>query len=253
MSDSQKTREDYNEGDKYRGEIITALYSAKPNYIIFEGDHSGEVTVATEDVDLRKRCSEIGSRISIITDYLTTKKERRKFVDQIGLAYSEAIDGDIENAKKICDKIIDRIELYKCNIGRFHYLLSCLSVVVINLIISYLLKKINITPEIVPHFYIMSFASIGGFLSVAKDIKKIHIDPSEFGLFQIFYGVIRILISMFSGLIIYILIKSELILPQLNSKENIYIVYIFAIASGFSESMIPNLLKRIEDDNAKND
>jgi len=97
----------------------------------------------------------------------------------------------------------------------------------------------------------MSYASIGGFLSIAKDIKKIHIDSCDFGWFQVFYGSTRILISMFSGLIIYVLIKSELILPSLNNEENIYIVCILAIAAGFSESMIPNLLKKIEDEKTK--
>ena len=248
MTETQKSLEDYNEGDTYKGEVITTLYTAKSEYLIFEGDKSGEVTVATDNLDLRKRCSEISTRISIITEYLITKKEKQKFVDQIGLAYSEAIEGDIEGAKRICDKLIDRIELYKSNIGRFYYLLSCLSIVVIAILFSYLLKKYKFIPEIIPHFYIMSYASIGGFLSVAKDIKKIQIDPSDFGWFQVFYGAIRILISMLSGLIIYILIKSELILPNLNLQDNIYVIFILAIAAGFSESMIPNLLKKIEDE-----
>lgn len=251
MTDQPKSLAECNEGDNYKGEIITSLYAAKSEYLIFEGDNCGEVTIATENPELKRRCSEISLKISIITEYLITKREKRKFVDRIGLAYVETIEGNTENANKICDKIIDRIELYKSNIGRFYYLLTCLSIVIIALTISFLLKKYKFIPEIIPQFYIMTYAAIGGFLSIAKDIKKINIDSSDFGWFQIFYGATRILISMFSGLIIYVLVKSEQVLPSLNSYDNIYIVCILAIAAGFSETLIPNLLKRIEDEKTK--
>jgi len=165
-----KSLADYNEGDIYKNELITRLYSAKPDYLIFEGNKCGEVTVATENKELRRRCSEIGTRISVITEYLVTKNQKRKFVDQIGLAFSEAIEGNIEEAQKILDKLIERIELYKGNLGKFYYLISCLGVVLIAIILSYLLNKYKFIPEIIPHFIIMTYAAIGGFLSTAKDI-----------------------------------------------------------------------------------
>ncbi len=253
MAANIQSLSDYNEGDVFRGETITTLYAAKSDFLIFEGDKSGEVTVATDDPQLRKQVSEISPWILVITGYLEKEKEKRKFVDQIGLAYTEAISGDIENAKKICDKIIQRIEGYKLNIGRFYYLLSCLSVVVSTLIISYFLKKYKFIPEIIPHFYMMTYASIGGFLSVAKDIKKVQIESSEFGWFQFFYGSIRILTTMFSGLIVYILIQSKLIFPVLMENGNGYAIAIIAFLSGFSETFLPNLLKQVENKGQEGD
>lgn len=249
----KKRLSEYNEKETYMGEVITTLYGAKNDYLIFECDDSGEITVAFDDPVLRKRVSEISPKISVITEYLETKREKKKFVDQIGLAYVEAIENNIENAQKICNRIIDRIEIYKVNIGRFYYLVSCLSIVVLNLVISFFLKKYSFIPEIIPHFYIMTYASIGGFVSIAKDIKKIQIDASDFGLFQFFYGVIRILISMFSGLIIYVLIRSELILPELSKQENIFVICVLAVVAGFSETFLPNLLQKIERGDEKNE
>ncbi len=246
MENSNKPLSDYNEGEIFRGEMITRLYAAKSDFLIFEGEKSGEVTVATDNVELRKRCSDISTKISVISEYLITKKEKKKFVDQIGLAYVEAIEGNLKEANNICDKLLDRIEIYKIGIGRFYYLLSCLSVVFIALIFSFFLKKYKFIPEIIPHFFIMAYASIGGFLSVAKDIKKIQIDSTDFGWFQVVYGAVRIIISMFSGLIVYVLIKSEIILPTLTINDNVFVICLFAIAAGFSESMIPNLLKKVE-------
>ena len=251
MDENSKSLSEFNEGQIFKGEKITTLYAAKQEYLIFESDNSGRITVFTKNSELRTLISDINPKISIITEYLTTKQEKKKFVNQIGLAYSEAIVGNIESANKICDKIIERIELYKCNIVRFYYLLSCLITVLLALIISFILKKYNPIPELLPHFYIMTYASIGGFLSIAKNIKKIQIDSSDFGIFQIIYGVSRILISMFSGLIIYLLIKSEMILPFINNVDNISIIYLFAVVAGFSENWIPDLLKKLETEKIK--
>jgi len=53
---------------------------------------------------------------------------------------------------------------------------------------------------------------------------------------------------MFSGLIVFVLIKSELLMPQLNEQDNMYFIYILAIVAGFSETLIPNLINKIEND-----
>ena len=250
---NEKLLSDYNEQDSYKGELITTLYAAKPEYLIFEGDKCGTVTVATDNTVLRKRCSAISTKISVISEYLVTRQEKRKFVDQIGLAYVESIEGNAGVANKICDKLIERIEQYKSNIGRFYYLLSCLCVVVIVIIFSYLLKRFQFIPEIIPHFFFMTYAAIGGFLSVSMDIKKVQIEASDFGYFQVIYGSIRILIAMLSGLIMFVLLKSELIFPRLDGSDDYYVICLLAIVAGFSESMIPNLLKKVEDNKMKSD
>jgi hypothetical protein len=76
MSETQKPLKEYNEGDTYKGELITTLYAAKTEYLIFEGNKSGKVTIATSNAELRKRCSEISPQISLIIEYLITKKEK---------------------------------------------------------------------------------------------------------------------------------------------------------------------------------
>lgn len=246
MAENNKPLTEYNEGNIFEGQVITRLYSAKSDYMIYEGDNSGDVTIYTDIPELRKRCSKICIEISLITEYLKTKSEKKKFVDQIGLAYSEVIENNIDEAKAICKKILERIEIYKRNIGKFYYMLSCLSLVLFNFIFSYFLKKFEFIPEIIPLYYVITYSSIGGFLSVARNIRSIQIDSTDFGWFQFMYGTLRILISMFSGLIIYVLIKSGLLLPQLNLQENIFITYTIAVIAGFSETLVPNLLTKIE-------
>ncbi len=253
MSEAIKKLEDYNEGDVFRGEKITTLYSAQPKYLIFEGNDSGEVTLASSDDAIKKNWSHISAPISTISGYLTTQVEKKKYVDQIGLAYKDAAEGNLVEAREICDEVLKDIKIYKGNVrkGRFYYLLSCLGMVFLVILFSYFLKEYNLIEEITPYFYYMTYASIGGFLSVSRNIKKLEIDASEFGWFQVVYGAIRILIAMFSGLIIFVLIKSELLLPKLNSPDNFYVVSLLAIAAGFSESLVPNLLNRVETEKLK--
>lgn len=246
MFEEQKLLSEYNEGDTYKGEEITTLYAAKSDYLIYEGDNSGEITIATDSNEIMKLCSHISPRISIITEYLVNAKDKKKFVDHIGLAYTEVIEGNIETAEDICDKLINRIESYKNNIGKFYYLLSCLGMVVLVIIIGYFINLFKLINEVSACYFTMVYAAIGGFLSEAKDLKKIQIDSSDFGYFQFFYGISRILIAMFSGLIVYIVIKSKLIFPELEYQENNYVIYLFAVVAGFSETWIPNLLKKID-------
>lgn len=241
-----KPYDKYNEGDTYEGEIINSIFSSTERYLIFEGNNSGTVTVATNDPDLRANCSKISSKISLITGYLVTKAEMRKFVDRIGLAYSEAIESNFEIANEICDTMIKDIILLKKNKGRFSYLATCLMFVIFFVILSYLQSKFSIEPLFDPYLTIMVFSAIGGFFSVALNINKIEIDIDDFSLFHFFNGGLRILISILAGVIIYVLIKSELIIPSLINEQNNHVFYLLAVLAGFSESYIPNLLKKIE-------
>lgn len=55
---------------------------------------------------------------------------------------------------------------------------------------------------------------------------------------------------MISSLIVYSIIKSDLILGIFNEGKNDYIFFAFGALSGFSESFVPNILKKIEKENA---
>ncbi|UTW61947.1 hypothetical protein KFE98_18335 [bacterium SCSIO 12741] len=244
-----KSLSEYEEGDVFEGEDITRLYASRSTYLIFEGNKSGVVTVKVAEEskkELRERTSPISPKIALITGYLTDRTEKRKYVDQIGLAYSEAIEGNTDGAIEICDRLIERIESYKSNTGRFYYLMSCLSITLIMMAFTSVLKLFDFSLSFEQYVHMTTYASIGGFLSVARGLRTIEINAHDFGWFQFFYGGLRMLISMFSGLIMYILIKSELILSNLQLDQNEYALYLIAIVAGFSESYVPNLLSKVE-------
>ena len=250
MPDAAKALSDYKEGDVFRGDKITQLFSAQPTYLIYEGNDCGEVTVASSDSTIKARLSKLSPKMATVTELLVNDSLKKKYIDQIALAYREIAEGNDEKAFEVVDNIIDSVVTYKRNLrnGRFYYLLSCLAMLTLVIAFSYFLKHYDFLKEITPYFYYMTYAAIGGFLSVSRNIKKIEIDASEFGWRQTIYGAIRILIAMLSGLIIFVVIESDLILPQLDST-NFYLVSLLAIVADFSESLIPNLLDRVEKEN----
>jgi hypothetical protein len=243
----KKSLAEYIEGDEFLGETITKLFSSKAEVLIYEANNCAEITIYTDDIPIRKLCSQISPKMAIINSFLKTKPQKERYIDQIGMAYAEVIEGNVKGAIGICDQVILRIEKNKKDLGKFKYLVSCLAVVFINVILCWIMDLEDLFTDFYDRYLIMTYASIGGFLSIAKNLNKIEVDSYDFGWFQVFYGALRIFLSMLSGLIMYILIKSELLFPKLlDGSETSEVFHILAILAGFSESLIPDLLKRIE-------
>ncbi len=100
--------------------------------------------------------------------------------------------------------------------------------------------------KIIILFYIACFGSIGGFLSISINIKKIKFNPHEKKRTYILNSIIRMSIAVVAGLVSYILLKSNFINGIIEKNINNYTYYSIAILSGFSEKFIPNLLNKVE-------
>lgn len=60
----------------------------------------------------------------------------------------------------------------------------------------------------------------------------------------------RIVISILASVIVYFCIKSNLILGICNDMETpIYGYMVFSVVAGFSETFVPNVLRKLENDN----
>jgi hypothetical protein len=103
----------------------------------------------------------------------------------------------------------------------------------------------SIDYHVVTLFYMMTFGAIGGLLSIAIYIDKHEEKFSRFMIQRVYAGLFRILIAMLSGLIIYILFRSDLIVG-FNDQSNNFLKYALAIISGFSQNLVPNLANKSE-------
>lgn len=61
------------------------------------------------------------------------------------------------------------------------------------------------------------------------------------------YGALRIVISIISGVIIYFLIQTRILLAFLKDASDVNGLIIVSVVAGFSEKLVPNLMSKIGD------
>ena len=236
------------------GKKITQIYYRNNDYIIYSTDNHSNVAYTTSDIT-KYNNSDILKQL-IYTTNLIDDKDRKKYSNRIASAYKECFDGNSKNAitiLKSIDKIAERRKTIK---NRLVYLLSASLFVILNIVISVIMFLINTDNEtyktIFNLFLIATFGSIGGIMSISLRIKTLNLEVDGKHFIHITNAIFRIFISMLSSIVIYEVIKANILLGILNQgNENHF--YVFAVLSGFSETFIPNLLKSIENNVENNE
>jgi hypothetical protein len=97
---------------------------------------------------------------------------------------------------------------------------------------------------------VVTWGAAGGFLSIAIGVRKLDIDPDTQWRVNAYYGLIRLTIANISALVLYSLIKAgpvfQLIFSGTSDRE-LFALYAFATAAGFSETLVPNTLLSTEE------
>jgi hypothetical protein len=97
--------------------------------------------------------------------------------------------------------------------------------------------------------YVLTGGIIGGYFSMLIGIRKLRCeeDTNKYRLMYLCYGLIRIMIAILGSVIIYFAIKVDLIAGFCNELNNPTLGYIvFSVLAGFSESLVPNFLTKLE-------
>jgi hypothetical protein len=239
----------YTIGSRFEGDIIDHIFEAYDDLLIYrvKGEACVSVYFDEEDGQYKKNLSKISKKMAELKACVCTKLENKKFARQIALIYKTALLGDAETAELISDKVLVEAQSFKMGIARLLYLISCFSIVALMLIFCVLQDNYFMSEYLMPYAKIMLFGSIGGFISVFISLKKLNLEININYWSQSVYGIFRITVAILSAIVSYLLIRSELILPSINT-ENVFVYYIFAVVAGFSETFIPNVLKKIEKD-----
>jgi hypothetical protein len=126
---------------------------------------------------------------------------------------------------------------------------------VLGLIMYYFPNEVKTPPETWNHINPVEvgkyaayclFGAMGALLSVAMGIRNIDFDVNLRGWEHFFSGLTRISIGIFAGIIIGLAVQSKFLNPSFNSETSAPVLYFLAFIAGFSESMVPNLLRRGE-------
>jgi hypothetical protein len=89
-----------------------------------------------------------------------------------------------------------------------------------------------------------SFGSLGSFVSIAQRLKNTPIERFSSRRYTAIAGVSRSLLGSIFGMLFLLFQKAGLVLSF--AGTNTFILYAVAVAAGFSERLVPQLLERFE-------
>ena len=187
---------------------------------------------------------------------MSDRCEDSSYSARVAHALSVAIYGNPDESKRILNEIYNDIakEYKERVLGKLIYLSGTM---VISLLICcfglylYLYQPPFITLEKRPLYELIlvsSMATLGGIVSVSININKIRIDKGLGSLPYFFYGVERNIFSILGSIFIFFIIKSNLLFGFINELEHFeYALLSIGFVSGFSETLVPNSLKKVEE------
>lgn len=268
---------DYRVGglDKRGRRVLDILWSTR-DYVIFQ--HAGGISPHfSDDDDLSReqarRYMRLGSDLSRINALLPPPDETDDkgtsgargwsffhtpnafLYRETARAIANALTGDHERAIAVLAFVEARLIARRRAQGQFQYLLACMGTLATIVLIALLFEFLLPLPE--THWRdlvrVATCGAAGGFLSVAIGIRKLDIDPDTRWWVNAYYGLIRLTIAIVSAIVLYFLIEAKLVLQPVfsgASSQEAFALYAFAAAAGFSETLIPNILRRTEERSA---
>lgn len=245
------------------GNDITRVYVRADQYVIYEIGGARPIdslrvqiyekvegdTVPQDNYSKIKdsfdRIKSVIHRTGVDTSY------RQRVASAIGLA----IEGHITESKTLFENIeADANEDFRHAIyGRLSYLFGALLLLSITGMISistYINRGADFfasNPQVASIIYSLAFAMMGGFLSVSLRAKNILSQRAISIWMYAIFGAERLIISAISGIAAYALVSSGLLLGSLIDGVNgLYGILSICFLSGFSETLVPNSLAKIE-------
>lgn len=251
----------YRIGEKdSNGYTISKVFGRGDEYVVYEIDTKDlvdslkvwintqveENTIPIDNFNkVRAKFSEVKGLLYKVVDKTTTKT----IISHIII---DAIRGNADSANTQFETLIKQInQEYKEQFNnRMRLLISGL--LFAGLVIAFAIgtyyngcyKKFEHLHNLI---YVVAGGCVGGFFSLSIGLNKIVCEKDVAWWLYIIYGIERIIIALLASAIVYFAIQADLVFSICKKMTNPVIGYvIFAIVAGFSETLVPNLLTRLE-------
>lgn len=249
----------YKIGEVIDGSIIEKIYSYDDDreYIVFLEKSTYMVKYSSSQEENDNKIYKIISNINKINDLLIDIGDTnltKKHSNFIATSMMKCL-----NKNDNCDDINKQLEIKSQNIinqrqvkGQLEYAVVCVKFVITNIIVSIILNILEIElikyvhKEIITLFYVATFGSIGGFISVARELKNLNLNFEGIPKIYKINACLRIFIAMSAGVISYLLVKSKTIVGFLDEETINYTIFLFAVIAGWSEHFVPDMLEKVE-------
>lgn len=247
----------------YAGNKISRIYSRGDEFVIYEtqdvpSHESLRVYIQSKDEydkTIVERFHKNKPHLDEFTAHCYKYNCSSVYRKRAATILSSILLGIHDPLKNNFEKInIDIINDYKNMMtGRNLYQLGSIFTTITMVFLSFVIyisrnNDFLITNQFIPILvYAATFASMGGFISVSLKIKSLQTDRDLDKKTYFLYGVERIMFSIIAGVLIYFMLKGNLIFGFLNSTPDISLsTYVICALSGFSETLIPNALRNLE-------
>lgn len=236
---------DYKVGMSIYGVKIKKIYFAnKTNaFIIIKSEKDNNIHVFGGD--LSKIENMIAECKYLVESLRVAGKDREMFDYQRAIAINTFLLGQEENSKKILENLIENLKKRKILYKKLWYIGIFFLATIIMMGCSLAYKD----TEYGKYLKIAMFGSIGGFISLNIRLKKIKFDISDSTISYIVVSLYKVMFSMLTSIIVYFLIEGDFILgiAKNETSNQMYFLYIVSTLAGFSESLLPNIFKGIEE------
>ncbi len=234
--------------------LVTKVYYSDKEYAIYDVSNSKALCHITENV--KNDASEISFEVDEIIRKLSSEMIQQ-YKHRFAKAYRECFEGKPDIAKNILKSVeVSFIEEREKSLNfKYTYIITTCFILIVNFIVSVFVLDFNLklTETIKDLYYVATFGSLGGLISISIAVKNFNVDFYAKIYLYFLDAFFRIFVSMASAIAIFFIIKGNVILGFINGIEyTSEIVFIFSIISGFSERFVPKLFGLIEDKTTAN-
>jgi hypothetical protein len=230
------------------GSKIEYIYECETGKYFLYHIKGFDLQIIAEDETLIGKNAKFNKLILQIGDYLSNEPALRGlYITHMVHAVKNLFDGNEDSAVETLASTYDSMTRYLKRHAVIPYLLGAFVLVFISLIAYFVSYKFGWLSSFENTlFSAVVLAALGGFLSVAISLRNISVEVQDnFGVKAI-YGVVRIVIAMISGIIVYYLIEGKIAFSFIKDFQNFNTYYIAFFFSGFSEKLVSNLMLDFE-------
>jgi len=174
-------------------------------------------------------------------------RDQFAFVDlAVAQAKVACLEGNAAQAAEILAHTHRRVVHLLAGSGRLRYILVCMVTSGVAFTTAFVLSLTAVLPETVFVAWVVACGSLGSFLSVSLNLTGLQVDPEAPRLMTTVSAVSRIVIGMIGAAFILLVIKGNLVLGILADVKNPAAILAVAVVAGFSETFVPNVLRRVE-------
>ena len=141
--------------------------------------------------------------------------------------------------------------------GRMSYLCGALIITSLVFIIAlcFYLKRyspyIVSNAALVQYTYVAAFSTFGGLLSISMKLQELTIAKALDNCMYMRFGAMRMVFSILGCIAVITLVNANLAFSIINTSESkIYAILALSFLAGFSETLVPNALKKMEIDSS---